>query len=81
MYLGGGGNRGMNPIGWQKTSASVPAARCSPNSETSSFDSDKGIRFLLPINRLRNEVPFLQTINTLGEIEHEISMEAFDAST
>lgn len=62
MYLGGAGNRGINSIGWEKTTASIPSVRLSPVSVSSSFVSSKMSFFLVPMKRLRNETLFLNWI-------------------
>lgn len=59
IYLGGAGKRGMNPIGCEKTSASIPSVLLSPISTSSSFISAGTSFFLDPMKRLRNETPFL----------------------
>lgn len=59
IYLGGVGNRGINPIGCEKTSASIPSVLLSPTSTSSSFVSVGTSFFLDPMKRLRNETPFL----------------------
>lgn len=58
--LGGGGNVGMNPMGWLKISASMPEGRLSDISDSLSFKSNESSRcFFPPMIRLKNETPFL----------------------
>ena len=59
MYFGGAGNRGIYPIGWEKTSAFVPVGRFSESSDKSSGNSEIESFFLVPMIRLKKETPFL----------------------